>query len=87
MKNLEQDGCITRGVGGQLLLTEKGWSIAHDTLERHRFLTEFFVSIGVSQRVAEDDACGMEHSISKETFDHLRTWYASYRQAKPEEHA
>ena len=27
--------------------------------------------------VAEADACGMEHSISDESFEHFRRWYSA----------
>ena len=75
VRNLEQDGSITRSRDGSILLTPKGEAIARDILERHRFLTAFFVSIGVDPEVAENDACGMEHSISDESFECFRRWY------------
>ena len=77
VRNLEQDGSITRGRDGSILLTARGEAIARDILERHRFLTAFFVAIGVDPEVAEADACGMEHSISDESFEHFRRWYSA----------
>ena len=79
VRNLEQDGSITRGKDGSILLTEKGEAIARNILDRHRFLTSFFVSIGVDPQVAEADACGMEHSISDESFQCFREWYHARR--------
>ncbi|MBQ6173695.1 MAG: metal-dependent transcriptional regulator [Clostridia bacterium] len=75
MHNLENDGSITRAADGSLLLTDKGLAIAKSVLDRHRFLTSFFREIGVDPVVAEQDACGMEHSISEESFSKLRAWY------------
>ncbi len=77
MHNLEEDGSVKRGDDGRLLLTEKGRAIAEQTLARHRFLTSFLEEIGVSPEVAERDACGMEHSLSAETFELLRKWHDS----------
>ena len=79
MHNLEEDGSIKRGDDGRLLLTERGRAIAEQTLARHRFLTGCLEDIGVDSDVAERDACGMEHSISAETFDHLREWYSALK--------
>ena len=79
MHNLEEDGSVKRGDDGRLLLTERGRAIAEQTLARHRFLTGFLEDIGVDADVAERDACGMEHSISAETFDHLREWYSALK--------
>ena len=79
MHNLEEDGSVKRGDDGRLLLTERGRAIAEQTLARHRFLTGSLEDIGVDADVAERDACGMEHSISAETFDHLREWYSALK--------
>ena len=85
MRNLENDGSITRAADGSLLLTDKGLAIAESVLNRHRFLTNFFCEIGVDPAVAEEDACGMEHSISEESFSKLRAWYdATHTSLTPE---
>ncbi len=75
VRNLENDGSVTRAADGSLLLTEKGLAVAEGVLERHRFLTQFFCDIGVNPETAENDACGMEHSISQESFECFRKWY------------
>ena len=80
VRNLENDGSVIRADDGSLLLTEKGERIARETLAKHRFLTGFFIDIGVSPETAERDACGMEHAISRESFDKLRQWYSSLTQ-------
>ena len=80
MRNLENDGSVTRGTDGSLLLTEKGKAIAESVLDRHRFLTHLFCAIGVSPDIAESDACGMEHSVSEESFMKLRAWYDANRE-------
>ena len=36
--------------------------------DRHKMLTEFFVSIGVSEETAREDACKIEHDLSDESY-------------------
>ena len=61
---VESDGAIT--------LTEKGQEIAEKIYERHTFLTDMLVRIGVSQETAAADACKLEHAISDESFQALK---------------
>lgn len=49
-------------------LTEKGLAIANNIYDKHKTLTDFLVSIGVSKGKAANDACKIEHDISEETF-------------------
>lgn len=72
MKNLRSQGHITVTDAGFIYLTESGTSIAEMIYERHEFLTEFLISLGVSQEVAAEDACRMEHVISAESFAALK---------------
>ena len=65
---LRNDGYVNMDERGYLLLTEKGLAVAEKIYERHTYLTRFFVSIGVSEQTAADDACKIEHVISDETF-------------------
>ncbi len=52
-----------------LFLTEQGKKLAQACKERHLIVVEFLKSIGVSDDVAEMDAEGVEHHVSKETLD------------------
>lgn len=72
MKNLRSQGHITVTDAGFIYLTESGKSIAEMIYERHEFLTDFLVSLGVSKEVAAEDACRMEHVISAESFSALK---------------
>ena len=54
--------------GKHLLLTQSGVSYAQAIFEKHCIIRDFLLSIGVSEQTAEEDACGMEHLISEETF-------------------
>lgn len=69
---LKTSGYITMEKDGRLELTETGEQIAQNIYERHRFLTQWLVRLGVSQETAEEDACKIEHNISDETFQCLK---------------
>ena len=68
MKNLREKGYITIDESGHILLTECGEKQATDVLEKHTFLTDWLVSLGVDKDIAQKDACRMEHDMSEETF-------------------
>jgi len=74
MKLLRENHYITMDEDGTISLTESGLAIAENIYERHRLLTQFLQSIGVSDTVAFEDACRIEHAISQETFERLRAF-------------
>ena len=53
-------------VGG-VELTEKGERFAAMILNRHILLKAFLVRLGVTEAIADQDACSMEHILSAET--------------------
>ncbi|NLW54257.1 MAG: metal-dependent transcriptional regulator [Clostridiaceae bacterium] len=69
---LEDEGYITIGEHGNLILTDIGSEIASKVYERHLFLTELFKAMGVDPQTAEKDACEVEHAISASTFNLLK---------------
>ena len=70
---LRENGYIVMEPGGEIELTEKGQKKADGIYERHKLLTEFLHRVsGVDPRVAEEDACKMEHIISDETFQGIK---------------
>lgn len=71
MKKLRESGHIQMGDGGVITLTPAGRAVAMRTWERHRTLTAFFVRLGVDPKIAERDACKVEHDLSDETFEKL----------------
>ncbi len=73
MKQLETNGYISRDEDGHISLTNEGNEIAVAIFERHSLLTELFMAVGVSEETAKDDACKVEHHISQETFECLKS--------------
>ena len=59
---------------GPIRLTDKGAAFARRVLGRHELLRRFLVKLGVSRRIADRDACLMEHILSAETLDRIRDY-------------
>lgn len=74
---LRSGGYVELDKDGFLVLTEEGRSVAGKTYERHRFLSEFFESIGVNAETAAQDACKIEHYISDESFEAMKRYVAA----------
>ena len=73
MKKLEEKGLVAvDNITGFLTLTNEGERIARNTYEKHCLLRDFFISIGVNEEIAAEDACKIEHDLSDETFNQLR---------------
>lgn len=74
MKNLREKGQITVTDAGYIYLTDSGREIAEMILERHELISAALIKLGVNEEVASEDACRIEHVISKESFDAVRTY-------------
>ncbi len=72
MKHLRENGYITMDPDGYITLSKPGMEVAQRIYARHKLLTKFLVSLGVTETIAAQDACKIEHDISDETFEKLR---------------
>ena len=72
MKNLRENGYIEMDSGGFITLLESGRKIAEKMYERHTFISDWLIYLGVNPAVAVDDACRMEHVISEESFTAIK---------------
>ena len=72
MSLLREGGFVVMDEGGYLTLTDDGLEIAQRIYERHLLLTKWLIHLGVSGKVAAEDACRIEHDLSIESFDALR---------------
>lgn len=63
---VDKDGFIT--------LTQAGSEIAEKIYERHTFLTDLLVSLGVERETAAEDACKIEHDISEQSFEAIKKY-------------
>ena len=72
MTKLRENGYIEVDKDGFITLTASGYEIASNIYNRHKVLTDFFIPLGVDQKVAAEDACKIEHDLSDETFEKIR---------------
>lgn len=69
---LRDGGFLTMDVDGFLHLTDIGVEVAEKIYERHCFFREQLIAAGIDEKIAEQEACQMEHAISEETFQKLK---------------
>ena len=72
MKQLREGGYILMDKDNYITLTDTGMEIAQRIYERHKVLTRMLALIGVDEKIAEADACRVEHDISVQTFAALK---------------
>jgi Mn-dependent DtxR family transcriptional regulator len=72
MKHLRERDHISVDKSGFITLTPAGKEIAEMIYERHELLSSWLIRLGVSPETALEDACKMEHVISKESFDAIK---------------
>ena len=70
---LKNGGFLTMDDGFFLHLTNIGREVAEQIYEKHRFFTERLIAAGVDPETAEADACRIEHVISDESFQCLKS--------------
>ncbi|MBQ7294367.1 MAG: metal-dependent transcriptional regulator [Clostridia bacterium] len=69
---LKKNGYIEIDGNGYIFLTSDGQKVAEKIFERHKLITEFLVRLGVSEDIAAEDACRIEHVISDESFAKIK---------------
>jgi Mn-dependent DtxR family transcriptional regulator len=72
MKNLREKNHITVTKEGFIYLTDSGREIAEMIYERHELLSNWLERLGVDKSIAAEDACRIEHVISKESFEAIK---------------
>ena len=78
MKNLREGGKITVTQSGYIYLTDSGREIAEMIYERHEWLRNWLISLGVDSNIAAEDACKMKHVITKESFEALKNHFGQF---------
>ena len=72
VNTLKDGGFLTMDENHFLHLTDIGREVAEQIYEKHCFFTEQLIAAGVDPKVAEEDACQIEHIISNESFMRLK---------------
>lgn len=72
IKELGKRGLLHHEKYGYIELTDEGIKAAEIIFEKHKMIKKFLIDVlGVSEEVAENDACQMEHILTKETLDSI----------------
>lgn len=72
VNTLTQNGFLEHVTYGDIIITPAGESYAANVLRRHKLIKQFLISeLGVDEKIAERDACQMEHVMSPVTIDKL----------------
>lgn len=74
MKNLRENNYITVTDAGFIYLTDAGKEIAEMIYERHDILSGWLEALGVDKEIASEDACKMEHVLSKQSFNAIKEY-------------
>ncbi|MBQ2911660.1 MAG: metal-dependent transcriptional regulator [Clostridia bacterium] len=78
MKQFRENGYVTVDDGGFITLTDLGLEVAEKIYKRHEVLSKVLMSLGVSEAVAKEDACKIEHYLSDETFEAIEKHMEKY---------
>lgn len=79
MKKLKEKGYILVDPQGYISLTDSGYQIANHILERHTIISQALIALGVSKEIALKDACKIEHVLSEETFQMIKSHLLSHK--------
>ncbi len=60
---------------GAVRLTAKGRSAAKNVKKRHELISGFFRKIGVPPKIADEDACRVEHHLHPQTLKSLLKFF------------
>ena len=67
VRRLQRENLVETRPYRSIFLTEAGKALAESSRARHQIVRDFLVTIGVPETIAEEDAEGVEHHVSKET--------------------
>jgi DtxR family manganese transport transcriptional regulator len=67
IRRLQRQGLVTAQPYRAIFLTAAGTNLARESRNRHEVVVRFLTSLGVPPTIAESDAEGIEHHVSRET--------------------
>lgn len=81
LTNLQKAGLIEKEHYGDIVLTEAGMIKAIKIAKKHHKITRFLkLSLGLTDEMAERDACRIEHIISEETMKAIEAFIKNYEE-------
>ena len=67
IKRLQRKGLVTNEPYRSIFLTADGRKLAKESRHRHETVVRFLVALGIPAAIAESDAEGIEHHVSRKT--------------------
>lgn len=75
---LKKDGYILKEPYGSITLTGKGRRASERIYRKHKLITLYLKdSLGVSDKIAEDNACKLEHVMTDDLLDSIEVYLES----------
>lgn len=75
LKQLEDEEYIIINQNNSIELTQKGKDVASKMYERHEFIAQLLIKLGVSKKQAYEDSCLVEHDLSEESFNAIKNTF------------
>ncbi len=73
---LRKKGYIEINQFDEITLTPSGLKKANDIYERHSVITKLLMGMGADAKLAEENACRIEHVITPDLFDIMKLYLA-----------
>jgi len=73
LARLQSAGYVNTKPYRAIFLTDAGRTLAQESKQRHETVVAFLLSLGISNKVAELDAEGIEHHVSPETLAAMKS--------------
>lgn len=74
LARLKRAGYVNTRPYRAIFLTDAGRKLAEESKQRHETVLAFLQSLGVSKKIAQMDAEGIEHHVSPETLAAFEWW-------------
>ncbi len=74
ISRMKKEGYLENEPYRSLRLSRKGTTLAKKCKKRHEIVLNFLIKLGVPESIAEFDAEGIEHHISKQTLDIFKNY-------------
>jgi DtxR family manganese transport transcriptional regulator len=85
IQRLQREGLVTSLPYRSIFLTSSGRKLSEESRSRHETVVDFLESLGVPAVVAQSDAEGIEHHVSRETLKAF-TKHLRKQRRRPERH-
>ena len=83
MTQLKEKGYILQERYGGIQITDAGKELGNAIFLRHQLITYYLKhSLSLSDELAENDACRLEHVLSEETMNAIATWVNTHKLQK-----